>query len=75
MEIFLTAGCSVLDACNATMPCCTQTLPTSLTYDVCVHHSYRDYNWFWVPILGPLTGATVSWIVYNLFINVSDHFV
>ena len=50
-------------------------LPTSLTYDVCVHHSYRDYNWFWVPILGPLTGATVSWIVYNLFINVSDHFV
>nr|KAG5697347.1 hypothetical protein BaRGS_004073 [Batillaria attramentaria] len=31
--------------------------------------SYRDYNWFWVPIAGPLTGAVVSWCLYNLFIQ------
>ncbi|XP_064595206.1 aquaporin-10-like [Liolophura sinensis] len=31
--------------------------------------SYRNYNWFWVPIVGPLVGATVACFVYNIFIQ------
>lgn len=26
---------------------------------------YRDYNWFWVPILGPHLGAILGGLVYN----------
>ncbi|KAK7484038.1 hypothetical protein BaRGS_00024773 [Batillaria attramentaria] len=44
-------------------------LPIALGSIVFAIGTYRDYNWFWVPIAGPLTGAVVSWCLYNLFIQ------
>jgi len=31
--------------------------------------SYRNYNWFWVPIVGPHIGAILGVVVYILFIE------
>jgi len=31
--------------------------------------SYRNYNWFWVPILGPIIGAPLGAVVYMFFIG------
>jgi aquaporin-3 len=31
--------------------------------------SYRDYDWFWVPIIGPHVGAFVGMAVYKLFVG------
>jgi len=31
--------------------------------------SFRDYNWFWVPIIGPHVGAFVGYAFYKLFIG------
>ena len=32
-------------------------------------HSYKDYSWFWVPIIGPHIGAIFGVIIYVLFIE------
>jgi MIP family channel proteins len=31
--------------------------------------SFRNYNWFWVPILGPVCGAPIGAMVYTFFIG------
>ncbi|XP_033750277.1 aquaporin-9-like [Pecten maximus] len=31
--------------------------------------SYRDYNWFWVPIVGPMVGSFLGWAVYAITIE------
>ncbi|ESO86679.1 hypothetical protein LOTGIDRAFT_74879, partial [Lottia gigantea] len=31
--------------------------------------SHRNYNWFWVPIVGPCIGASLAYFVYMLFIE------
>ncbi|XP_025077787.1 aquaporin-9-like [Pomacea canaliculata] len=31
--------------------------------------SFRNYNWFWVPIVGPMVGSFVSWLVYSFFVQ------
>ncbi|KAE9548025.1 hypothetical protein FO519_008765 [Halicephalobus sp. NKZ332] len=31
--------------------------------------SFRDYNWFWVPLLGPILGGVVGGHLYQLFIE------
>ncbi|GAB1607625.1 aquaporin-7-like [Argonauta hians] len=31
--------------------------------------SYRNYNWFWVPIFGPHVGAILGVLVYDLFVG------
>jgi len=31
--------------------------------------SFRDYDWFWVPIIGPHVGAFVGMAVYKLFVG------
>lgn len=32
--------------------------------------SYKDYSWFWIPIVGPHIGAILGVIIYMLFIEV-----
>jgi len=32
--------------------------------------SYRNYNWFWVPIIGPHVGAVIGTLVYMLFVGI-----
>ncbi|XP_041375385.1 aquaporin-9-like [Gigantopelta aegis] len=31
--------------------------------------SFRNYNWFWVPIVGPVCGTLLGWLVYWLFVE------
>ena len=31
--------------------------------------SYRDYNWFWVPIVGPHVGAVIGAWIYLIFVG------
>jgi MIP family channel proteins len=31
--------------------------------------SFRDYDWFWVPIIGPHVGAFVGMAIYKLFVG------
>ncbi|XP_048256789.1 aquaporin-9-like [Haliotis rufescens] len=31
--------------------------------------TFRDYNWFWVPVAGPMVGAVLAWLVYTMFIE------
>ncbi|KAK3108103.1 hypothetical protein FSP39_001229 [Pinctada imbricata] len=31
--------------------------------------SYRDYNWFWVPIVGPMAGSFLAYCVYSSLIK------
>ena len=31
--------------------------------------SYRDYNWFWVPLVGPMLGSLLAYIVYASLIK------
>jgi hypothetical protein len=35
---------------------------------ICFHISYRNYMWFWVPIIGPMIGAVVGAWIYQIFI-------
>lgn len=35
----------------------------------CFFFSFRDYNWFWVPIAGPLVGSIIGSLVYILMIK------
>ncbi|XP_050402336.1 aquaporin-9 isoform X1 [Patella vulgata] len=32
--------------------------------------SYRNYGWFWIPIVGPMVGATIGYFVYQLCIEI-----
>ncbi|XP_014677028.1 PREDICTED: aquaporin-3-like [Priapulus caudatus] len=32
--------------------------------------SYRDYNWFWIPVVGPHIGAIAGALLYQLFVGV-----
>lgn len=32
--------------------------------------SYNDYNWFWVPIVGPFIGAALGGAIYQLVIGI-----
>lgn len=32
-------------------------------------YSFRDYNWFWVPIVGPHIGAICGVLIYIAFIE------
>uniref|UniRef100_A0A915IM87 Aquaporin-3 n=1 Tax=Romanomermis culicivorax TaxID=13658 RepID=A0A915IM87_ROMCU len=32
--------------------------------------SYRNYNWFWVPLVGPHLGAVIGTIIYMLFVGI-----
>ena len=31
--------------------------------------SYRDYKWFWVPLIGPCIGAVLGGVLYKYFIG------
>lgn len=31
--------------------------------------SFRNYNWFWVPIVGPMVGSFLGWVVYYFTIE------
>ncbi|KAK6178793.1 hypothetical protein SNE40_011300 [Patella caerulea] len=31
--------------------------------------SYRNWQWFWIPIVGPMCGSTLAYIIYQLFIE------
>lgn len=32
-------------------------------------HSYDNYNWFWIPIVGPHIGAILGVYIYILFVE------
>jgi len=32
--------------------------------------SYRNYSWFWIPVLGPILGGLVGAAIYNGFIGI-----
>ncbi|XP_046547454.1 aquaporin-9-like [Haliotis rubra] len=31
--------------------------------------TFRGYNWFWVPLVGPMVGAVLAWLVYTMSIE------
>lgn len=33
-------------------------------------YSFRNYNWFWVPIVGPIVGSLFAAVVYNLVLAI-----
>ena len=41
-----------------------------LIFIVCLVFSFRNYNWFWVPIVGPMVGSLLSWVIYSLFVQI-----
>ena len=32
--------------------------------------SYRDHNWFWVPVIGPHIGAIIGGWIYLIFVGI-----
>ena len=41
-----------------------------MRYTLLFIYSYRNYNWFWVPIIGPHIGAILGAILYLLLVEV-----
>ena len=37
-----------------------------------LNFSYRDYNWFWVPIVGPHIGAICGAFIYLLMVGIHN---
>lgn len=34
-----------------------------------IYFSYRDYNYFWVPVIGPHIGSVVGALIYQLCVG------